>query len=72
MKQTIIALIKPIDVIPLHQTLSDIEFLKEATLNGIVTTMSELSNLWNNDEILVKDWFIRVLEVECSFRLTEK
>jgi len=68
MKQ-IIALIPPKEDIRLDLTLSDKEFLEQATTNGKVLSMSELCKLWNTDEIHVKDWFIRYLEVDYAFRL---
>lgn len=69
MKQTIIALIPPKEAHRLDQTLNDKEFLTEAKSIGMILTMSELCKLWNTDEIHVKDWFIRSLEVEIGFSL---
>lgn len=69
MKQTIIALIPPKGDLRLDLDLTDKEFLKQAETTGKVLTMSELCKLWNTDEVHVKDWFIRSLEVEIEFSL---
>lgn len=68
MKQTIVALIKPRED-KHHRDISDNEFLYDAKANGEVYNLNDFQDLWNNDEIRVKSWFIRFLVVDSDVKL---
>lgn len=66
---TIVALLPPSNETD-RRTLSNEEYLRGSKIDGRICTLGEFEKLWNSDEILVKHWFIRFLEVsKDSFRL---
>lgn len=68
-KQTIIALITPREEETVYN-ISDNDFLSRAITEEHIYSFEEFENLWNSDEIKVKDFFIRVLEVSSTLKLS--